>query len=60
MIDLRKHIQGMSVKAFDVASVVGDNFKNVGVLSIENSLFFLVVHRFLYTFLQTKHQTKGY
>ena len=35
----------------DVASDVGVNFKNVGVLSIESSLF----HLFHYTFLQTKH-----
>ena len=40
----------------DVASDVGVNFKNVGVLSIESSLFYL----FHYTFLQTKHQRKGY
>ena len=40
----------------DVASDVGVHFKNVGVLSIENSLF----HLFHYTFLQTKHQRKGY
>ena len=40
----------------DVASDVGVNFKNVGVLSIESSLF----HLFHYTFLQTKHQRKGY
>ena len=40
----------------DVASDVGVNFKNVGVLSIESSLF----HLFHYTFLQTKHQSKGY
>ena len=40
----------------DVASDVGVNFKNVGVLSIESSLFLL----FYYTFLQTKHQRKGY
>ena len=40
----------------DVASDVGVNFKNVGVLSIESSLFRL----FHYTFLQTKHQRKGY
>ena len=40
----------------DVASDVGVNFKNVGVFSIERSLF----HLFHYTFLQTKHQTKGY
>ena len=43
-------------KRQDVASDVGVNFKNVGVLSIENSLF----HLFHYTFLQTKHQRKGY
>ena len=43
-------------KAYDVASDVGVNFKNVGVLSIETSLF----HLFHYTFLQTKHQRKGY
>ena len=30
--------------------------KNVGVLSIESSLF----HLFHYTFLQTKYQRKGY
>ena len=36
------------------ASDVGVNFKNVGVLSIKNSLF----HLFHYTFLQTKHQRK--
>ena len=41
---------------YDVASDVGVNFKNVGVLSIESSLF----HLFHYTFLQTKHQIKGY
>ena len=40
----------------DVASDVGVNFKNVGFLSIESSLF----HLFHYTFLQTKHQRKGY
>ena len=40
----------------DVASDVGVNFKNVGVLSIESSLF----HLFHYTFLQTKHQRKAY
>ena len=40
----------------DVASDVGVNFKNVGVLSIESSLF----HLFHYTFLQIKHQRKGY
>ena len=40
----------------DVAFDVGVNFKNVGVLSIESSLFDL----FHYTFLQTKHQRKGY
>ena len=40
----------------DVASDVGVNFKNVGVLSIESSLF----HLFHYTFLQTKHQRKGH
>ena len=40
----------------DVASDVGVNFKNVGVLSIESSLF----HLFHYTFLQTKHLRKGY
>ena len=40
----------------DVASDVGGNFKNVGVLSIESSLF----HLSHYTFLQTKHQRKGY
>ena len=39
-----------------VASDVGVNLKNVGVLSIESSLF----HLFHYTFLQTKHQRKGY
>ena len=38
----------------DVASDVGVNFKNVGVLSIESSLFYI----FHYTFLQTKHQKK--
>ena len=43
-------------KCFDVASDVGVNFKNVGVLSIESSLF----HLSHYTFLQTKHQRKGY
>ena len=41
---------------YDVASDVGVNFKNVRVLSIESSLF----HLFHYTFLQTKHQRKGY
>ena len=41
---------------YDVASDVGVNFKNVGVLSIESSLF----HLFHYTFLQTEHQRKGY
>ena len=40
----------------DVASDVGVNFKNVGVLSIESFLF----HVFHYTFVQTKHQRKGY
>ena len=43
-------------EVFDVASDVGVNFKNVGVLSIESSLF----HLFQYTFLQTKHQKNGY
>ena len=43
-------------KYSDVASVVGDNFKNVRVLSIKSSLF----HLFRYTFLQTKHHTKDY
>ena len=43
-------------KNLDVASDVGVNFKNVGVLSIESSLF----HLFHHTFLQTKHQRKGY
>ena len=43
-------------ECLDVASDVGVNFKNVGVLSIESSLF----HLFHYTFLQTKHQRKGY
>ena len=38
----------------DVASDVGVNFKNVGVLSFESSLF----HLFQYTFLQTKHHRK--
>ena len=42
--------------SYDVASDVGVNFKKVGVLSIESSLF----HLFLYTFLQTKHLRKGY
>ena len=46
----------MKVKRHDVASDVGVNFKNVGVLSFESSLF----HLFRYTFLQTKHQRKGY
>ena len=45
-----------SAQDFDVASDVGVDFKNVGVLSIESSLF----HLFHYTFLQTKHQRKGY
>ena len=45
-----------SGKYIDVASDVGVNFKNVGVISIESSLF----HLFHYTFLQTKHQRKGY
>ena len=44
------------IEHFDVASDVGVNFKNVGVLSIESSLF----HLFHYTFLQTKHLRKGY
>ena len=44
------------VLPLDVASDVGVNFKNVGVLSIESSLF----HLFYYTFLQTKDQRKGY
>ena len=44
------------VMCYDVASDVGVNFKNVGVLSFESSLF----HLFHYTFLQTKHQRKGY
>ena len=43
-------------EALDVASDIGVNFKNVGVLSIESSLF----HLFHYTFLQTKHQRKCY
>ena len=38
----------------DVASDVGVNFKSVGVLSVESSLF----HLFHYTFVQTKHQRK--
>ena len=46
----------MIQKCLDVASDVGVNFKNVGILSIESSLF----HLFHYTFLQTKHQRKGY
>ena len=44
------------LQGIDVASDVGVNFKNVGVLSIESSLF----HLFHFTFLQTKHQRKGY
>ena len=48
--------RGGATNAPDVASDVGVNFKNVGVLSIESSLF----HLFHYTFLQTKHQRKGY
>ena len=47
---------GIFQKHKDVASDVGVNFKNVGVLTIESSLF----HLFHYTFLQTKHQRKGY
>ena len=43
-------------KHSDVASDVGVNFENVGVLPIESSLF----HLFHYTFLQTKLQRKGY
>ena len=46
----------LSLVYYDVASDVGVNFKNAGVLSIESSLF----HLFHYTFLQTKHQRKGY
>ena len=42
--------------SFDVASDVGVNFKSVGVLTTESSLF----HLFHYTFLQTKHQRKCY
>ena len=44
------------IKRHDVTSDVDVNFKNVGVLSIESSLF----HLFHYTLLQTKHQRKGY
>ena len=50
------HIKINAAYRNDVASDVGVNFKNVGVLSIESSLF----HLFHYTFLQTKHQRKGY
>ena len=50
------HFSRLNVFSKDVASDVGVNFKNVGVLSIESSLF----HLFHYTFLQTKHQRKGY
>ena len=54
------HAKAIQVTAlaecYDVASDVGGNFKNVGVLSIESSLF----HLFHYTFFQTKHQRKGY
>ena len=46
-------IIGSLAKLQDVASDVGVNFKNVGVLSIESSLFHLF-------HLQTKHQRKGY
>ena len=46
----------LNLNYLDVASAVGDNFKNLGVLSIESSLFYL----FHYTFIQTKHHTKGY
>ena len=49
-------ITACMTQGFDVASDVGVNFKNVGVLSIESSLF----HLFHYAFLQTKHQRKGY
>ena len=48
--------QKLASLCLDVASDVGVNFKNVGVPSIESSLF----HLFHYTFLQTKHQRKGY
>ena len=41
----------ISFFVYDVASDVGVNFKNVGVLSIESSLF----HLFHYAFLHTKH-----
>ena len=51
---IEKH--AIFLKDYDVASDVGVNFKNVGVLPIESSLF----HLFHYTFLQTKHQRKGY
>ena len=51
-----KYLTTSLIVCFDVASGVGVNFKNVGVLSIESSLF----HLFHYTFLQTKHQRKGY
>ena len=46
----------MTYLYFDVASDGGVNFKNVGVRCIESSL----KHLFHYTFLQTKHQSKGY
>ena len=52
-----KHLEIInSLENKDVASDVGVNFKNIWVLSIESSL----LHLFHYTFLQTKHQRKGY
>ena len=54
--DSGQPVQILKKKHCDVASDVGVNFKNVGVLSIESSLF----HLLHYTFLQTKHQRKGY
>ena len=53
---VKRRLHSGDVNYEDVASDVGVNFKNVGVLSIESSLF----HLFHYTFLQTKHQRKGY
>ena len=55
-LQTNKFPHSLGVKYYDVASDVGVNFKNVGVLSIESFLF----HVFHYTFLQTKHQRKGY
>ena len=56
MISCEMTLRHLMPIIIEVASDVRVNFKNVGVLSIESSLF----HLFHYTFLQTKHQKKGY